>query len=78
MRHRFDAWSLLLGLLLGTVAVAGLNRWITTDLLAREWLLPAGLVLAGLLLGGVVAAVAGGRPRARGAASRDEDHQSGV
>ncbi|MBY5161186.1 hypothetical protein [Salsipaludibacter albus] len=54
MRHDIDGLSLVLGLVFAAVAVAGLNGWITPDLLRVEWLLPGALVVLGLVLLGVL------------------------
>lgn len=54
MRHDVDGLSLVLGLLFAAVAVAGLNGWITPELLRVEWLLPGALLLLGLVLLGIL------------------------
>lgn len=71
MRHDFDAWSLLWGLVFGAVALIGLagrldGLWSDPDLWTPQVLVPAGLILVGLLIGGFASAMLRRRSRRDG------------
>lgn len=62
MRHAFDPWSLLLGLFFAAVAMTGLaggleRFWNDADLWTPQTLVPAALILLGLLVGGFASAM---------------------
>lgn len=68
MRHDFDPWSLLLGVVFVAVAVAGLNGWLVDlwddpDVWTVEVVVPAILIVLGLMVGALASAMLRRRQR---------------